>query len=111
MRWNLVHRDLPRGRDITEILEPLGHELESLPVGDWVGPVRSGYGMHLVLLDERVAARDPLLEEVRAAVETDLLSNRSSQAEDVLYEALLERYTVRVIEDEADDADREDAGT
>ena len=86
-------------------------ELESLPVGDWVGPVRSGYGMHLVLLDERVAARDPLLEEVRAAVETDLLSNRSSQAEDVLYEALLERYTVRVIEDETDDADREGAGT
>lgn len=40
----------------------------ALPVGAWQGPIRSGYGLHLVLVRERLPGRVPALGEVREAV-------------------------------------------
>ena len=65
-------------------------------VGDWQGPVRSGYGLHFVRIDEYIAAREPVLDEVRAAVVRDVLSDQSQRIGEAFYAALLERYTVRI---------------
>jgi len=65
-------------------------------VGDWQGPIRSGYGLHFVKIDELIAAREPDLEEVRAAVERDVLSDQSQKINEAFYAALRERYTVRI---------------
>lgn len=65
------------------------------PVGEWTGPVESGYGVHLVLVDSRQESRLPSFDEVRAAVERDFRAARTREAKDSLYEALRERYTVK----------------
>lgn len=68
------------------------------PVGQWSGPLRSGFGMHLVRVDEIVPARMPALAEVRDALARDLVATRRKDAADAMYEALRERYTV-IMED------------
>ena len=70
--------------------------LGAQPVERWAGPVRSGYGLHLVRINEKVPAYLPPLEDVRAAVERDWLQLQSEQAKEKFFEALRERYDVRV---------------
>jgi hypothetical protein len=70
--------------------------LGQLPIGVWQGPLRSSYGVHLVLVEAREEARAPALAEVRAQVERDLLRAREERANEVFYRTLRERYTVRI---------------
>jgi hypothetical protein len=77
--------------------------LTEMSVGDWQGPVRSGYGLHFVRIDEHIAAREPVLDEVRAAVVRDVLSDKSQKISEAFYAALSERYTVRIESVEQDD--------
>jgi hypothetical protein len=74
--------------------------LRVLPVGGWQGPVRSGFGMHLVELGAREDSRPSTLEEVRAAVERDWLQVRSQEADAALYAQLRAKYRVRIEADE-----------
>jgi hypothetical protein len=71
----------------------------ALEPGRWSGPVRSGFGLHLVLVTERRDGRLPALEEIRTAVERDFTVERRRRQLASLYERLLEKYTV-VIERE-----------
>jgi uncharacterized coiled-coil protein SlyX len=64
--------------------------------GRWVGPVRSGYGLHLVLVREREAARNPTLAEVRPQVEREFTADRQRRELDALYARLLQRYQVMI---------------
>jgi len=70
--------------------------LAEISVGDWQGPIRSGFGLHFVKIDGSIPARDPQLEEVRAAVERDFLSEKSREINEAFYLALRERYTIRI---------------
>ncbi|MEJ2471806.1 MAG: peptidylprolyl isomerase [Desulfuromonadales bacterium] len=64
--------------------------------GGWTGPIRSGFGLHLVYVEAREDARMPDLAEVRPAVERDLLADRRKRALEEMYEALLQRYQVTI---------------
>jgi hypothetical protein len=66
----------------------------ALPVGRWAGPIESGYGLHLVLVRERIDGARPTLEMVRPQVERDFLSARRQRQLDAMYDRLLEKYTV-----------------
>ena len=68
--------------------------LEDQPVGEWFGPVTSGFGLHLVLIESKTPAREPELAEVRAAVERDLLHDRTLSARNALIDSLKQRYTI-----------------
>ncbi len=68
----------------------------SLPVGQWQGPIQSGYGMHLVLVSARTDGRAPELDEVRDALRRDWLNERRIAANEAYYQSLLQRYTVTV---------------
>jgi hypothetical protein len=70
--------------------------LADLEPGQWGGPVESGFGLHLVIIDERVPARSPALEEVREAVQREWLSQRRQEAVDGLYDRLAENYTIEI---------------
>ena len=70
--------------------------LAALEVGSWQGPVRSGYGIHLVRIDERVDGRVASLDEVRSDVRRDFMSQRRGESNDSLMRQLRERYTVTV---------------
>jgi peptidyl-prolyl cis-trans isomerase C len=67
-----------------------------LPVGEWQGPVESGYGVHLVLVEERTPSRLPALEEVRDRVRDDFMAQRRKEADESLYARLREGYEVIV---------------
>lgn len=70
--------------------------LEKLPVGQWHGPIRSGYGVHLVLAHQRTEARRPVLSEVRDHVRSEWIEERRRSAELARYDELLRRYAVIV---------------
>jgi hypothetical protein len=69
-------------------------QLETLPLDRWAGPVRSGFGAHLVYVRERKDGRLPALGEIRPMVERELLAQRRKQALDAMYERLLKKYEV-----------------
>jgi parvulin-like peptidyl-prolyl isomerase len=71
-------------------------EIAKLDPGRWTGPVESPYGLHLVLVREKVAAAPPELSEIRPAVEREVLAERRKRDLDGLYERLLEKYTVTI---------------
>lgn len=73
-----------------------GEHLEDAPVGRWYGPVESAYGVHLVLVHERVASPEPKLAEVRDRVREELLLERRREANEAMVERLRERYEIVV---------------
>ncbi len=83
-----------------EVVRVFGNDFEqalkSLPVGEWRGPVRSGFGLHLVELKARDGGRPATLDEARQAVERDLLHARTQEAKAAFYDKLRARYSVRI---------------
>lgn len=83
-----------------EVVRTFGAEFEealkNLPLDGWHGPVRSGFGLHLVRLNAREGGRRATLDEVRAAVERDLLHARAAEANETFYRKLRANYRVRV---------------
>ena len=69
-------------------------ELAELSTGEWVGPVDSSYGIHLVHIREKSLGRLPELEEIREDVKRGWLSERRRETTERFYQALRERYTV-----------------
>lgn len=95
----LLQRQFERA-STAEVRQVLGEQfadgLEKLKPGMWEGPVRSGYGVHLVLVTERSDGRRPSLAEVRNEVRREWLNAKRLEATDKFYQALLQRYTIRI---------------
>ena len=70
--------------------------LVDLPTGAWQGPVQSGFGLHLVYLDEVVEGRALSLDEAREAVLRDYEAKRLRESVAALYDRLRERYEIVV---------------
>lgn len=70
--------------------------LQGLETGQWAGPVASGFGLHLVFIEERAEGRVPELEEVRSAVEREWLSRQRRDAVDGLYDRLAANYSIDI---------------
>jgi hypothetical protein len=70
--------------------------LRMLPTGSWQGPVRSGFGLHLVLVERRTDGRLARLDEVRDAVARDLGHARAQAADEAYYRRLRDKYVVRI---------------
>ncbi len=64
--------------------------------GQWEGPLRSAYGLHLVLVTAIEPAATPPFEQVRAAVEREWFAERRSAAQAAQYEAVLAGYKVTI---------------
>jgi parvulin-like peptidyl-prolyl isomerase len=71
-------------------------QVSELPVGEWQGPFKSGYGLHLVLVGARTDGRSPELGEIRDALRRDWLNERRIAANESYYQSLLQRYTVTI---------------
>ena len=82
-----------------EITRTFGGEfaqsLDTVPTGSWQGPVRSAFGVHLVMLTAREPARQATLDEVRAAVERDWMQARTQAAQEAFFKRLQTKYSVR----------------
>lgn len=72
------------------------HALDALQPGMWQGPVRSGYGLHLVRVSKHGASRTPTLAEVRADVRREWMNAQREAANVAFYDGLRKHYDVRV---------------
>ncbi|MFZ7126648.1 MAG: peptidyl-prolyl cis-trans isomerase [Desulfobacterales bacterium] len=70
--------------------------LLALTPGQWAGPLRSGFGWHLIRVEERIDAWVPGLDEIREVVEQDWARARQQELRDAAYARLRERYKVVV---------------
>lgn len=70
--------------------------LFKLEPGGWRGPVRSGYGWHLVWIDKMEAPRIPAFEEVEADVRSAWIDARYQEIKRAALEEMRSRYTVVV---------------
>lgn len=95
----MVPREVPL-TPLADIARQFGEDfaqgLAALPTGTWAGPVRSGFGMHLVFVHQRTPGRLPALDEVLPLVSRDFAADRRTRQLDALYERLLRTYTVVV---------------
>ena len=84
----------------SEVAKQFGEEfaaqLSELTLGQWQGPVKSGYGVHLVLVSERTEGRVPALAEVRDDVRREWTNSQRLEGNDKFYQELLKRYTVSI---------------
>ena len=81
--------------------EPFSLELVNTKPGQWIGPVQSGYGLHLILVTEHIAGQIPQLDETRDTVEWEWSAANRKKLKENIYNELRERYTV-VFEQPAD---------
>ena len=61
---------------------------------NWVGPLRSEHGLHLVLVRQIINARIPEFDQLRSRIERDSLRDRQRQALDAAIQRIIENYRV-----------------
>jgi peptidyl-prolyl cis-trans isomerase C len=102
----LLQRYYPE-RDEAELSKLFGRsfaaEVLSLEPGAWQGPVRSGYGLHLVYVHQREDAVALPFETVRERVRADWSDEQRKKLDEEYYARLAERYEIIVEEPQAND--------
>jgi PPIC-type PPIASE domain len=68
--------------------------LDSLPAGEWQGPVESGLGLHLVRIDARVESTLPELSDIRPIVEREWAHEKRLETRRIINAQLLNEYDV-----------------
>jgi hypothetical protein len=95
----LLEQDF-EGVSVGEVSKQFGEKfaakLVDLPIGEWTGPIESGYGLHLVIINERQDGSLPALADVRESVKRDWVNAQRSETNEKFYQALLKRYTVAI---------------
>jgi hypothetical protein len=76
----------------SEFADAIGKAKEGL----WIGPIASGFGLHIVRVSEHQEGRVPALTEVRDAVLREWSNDKRKQLESERLAALLSRYEVTV---------------
>jgi len=69
-------------------------KLFMLPVGIWHGPIQSGYGFHLVRIDNKTKNQLPELNAVREKVLAEWQAQQRQDMDKVFYESLRQRYEI-----------------
>ena len=100
----ILHSSEQPSQTEAELAERFGHEfskrIADLEIGHWKGPIASVYGIHLVWVHERDAARLLDLDEVRDRVRYALLALRRADALERGLAVLREGTVVRFAEGE-----------
>jgi len=87
---------VPIDRVAREFGSDFAAALADLPAGVWHGPIRSGFGEHIVRIDNVVDERAPDLIDVRGAVERDWENERRERTGAMYYQNVLKEYDVRI---------------
>ena len=67
-------------------------------INAWLGPIESGYGLHLVRISEKIDSSIPELASVINKVRTDLMFEQKKKMNEKIYKKFKERYEI-VVED------------
>jgi len=76
--------------------EEFAKEAESLPEGQWSDPIKTPFGAHLLLVQERTQPQTPPLSEIRARVAAVYKSSQRQERLAVAMQELRTRYEVVV---------------
>lgn len=76
--------------------ETFSNRLLELKPGRWEGPLSSGFGLHLVRIEQREEGSLPELSTIREEVKLGWLIARQQELKDAAYARLKERYRVVV---------------
>jgi len=89
-------RDAPQ-REVTRAFgRGFAAGLLEIPTGAWSGPIRSGYGLHLVFLESRTRGEAATLDDVRDAVAREWSVARRREMNEDLYRELRKKYSITV---------------
>ena len=101
----MMQYDFPR-RSEAEVARHMGREfaqaLFEVEPGEWQGPIRSGYGLHLVRVSEVFGSSLPGFEEVVDRMRDDLQRERRETANEAFLAGLRQRYEIVVEKPEAE---------
>lgn len=70
--------------------------LSDAAVGEWVGPIPSTLGLHLIHIDNKTAGQVPELDEIEDSVREAWLSARRKTAIDDMYLELAQQYKISI---------------
>jgi len=79
-----------------EFGEAFAAALQRVTPGAWSGPIRSGFGEHLVFLRARVEGEAPTLSHIRDTVLRDWQAERREQLNEQAYQAMRAKYRIEV---------------
>jgi parvulin-like peptidyl-prolyl isomerase len=79
-----------------EFGETFAEQLAKVPVREWVGPVKSGFGMHLVRVRAFEQSQLPALADVRDVVTREWENERRQRAHADALARLRSQYEVEV---------------
>ena len=84
--------------------ERFAEDLIKLEPGDWVVPIYSGYGAHVVKVSKRIEASQPVLADIREMVEREYLVEKRKEQKERAFQRLRENYqvTIESLNDEQD---------
>ena len=68
--------------------------------GRWFGPVRSGYGQHLIYVHRVSEARQPELDTIKAKLVDDWKTARRAELQEKFVDGILSRYSVTIEHDQ-----------
>jgi len=83
--------------DIVQLFgqKPIEDSLFESPLKQWIGPVESGYGWHLIRIYERKPASIPDFENVMDKVRDEYIATMKDSLNKVAFEKLKRRYTIQ----------------
>jgi PPIC-type PPIASE domain len=70
--------------------------INNVSPGEWTGPIKSGFGVHIVRVLKRQAGRLPALGEIRDAVMREWSNANRQKLDDAKFNELLKRYRVTI---------------
>lgn len=68
--------------------------LKDTSTGTWTGPVPSGFGYHLVYIEEKVEPQIPPLDTIKDKVLTDLIYDQEKLMDSLIYHELKNKYSI-----------------
>ena len=86
--------DVPQEMVSRSFGEDFAVQLSVLESGRWHGPIRSGFGVHLVFLEKVEKTETPTLEEFRPEVQREWLHLKRKEMNEAFFQQLREKYTV-----------------
>lgn len=86
--------------DAFEITRQFGEKfaagLDSISIGQWQGPIQSGFGQYLVKVTSKTAGKSPALDDVRQAVTNDWRAAQTANLEDAAFDKYRSQYDINV---------------
>lgn len=74
--------------------KPFSLALKNIAHGKWTGPIQSGYGLHLIFVQDHVVEKLPQLGEIRKTIEWEWSAAHKKELKENIYKELRGRYTV-----------------